>query len=73
MTENITQATENEEIKNEAVEEQNAEPEREVIFEEAIEAVLFAAGHPISYATLARIFDMTPSEVRDKVQEYSHL
>lgn len=71
MTDNLTQATENEEIKNETVKEQTAEPERTVIFEEAIEAVLFAAGHPISYATLARIFDMTPSAVKDKVQEYS--
>ena len=71
MTDNQTKATENEEIKNEAVESQEAEPERAVVFEEAIEAVLFAAGHPISYATLARIFDMTPTAVKDKVQEYA--
>ncbi len=71
MIDNVTQATENEEVKNEAVNEQSAEPERAVIFEEAIEAVLFAAGHPISYATLARIFDMTPTAVKDKVQQYS--
>jgi len=71
MTDNVTQATENQKLNNEVVEEQAQEPEREVIFEEAIEAVLFAAGHPISYATLARIFEMTPSEVKDKVHEYS--
>lgn len=44
---------------------------RSIILEEAIEAILFAAGHPISYATLARVFDMTPSKVRDAVQSYS--
>ena len=45
--------------------------ERVVIFEEALEAILFAAGHPISYATLARVFEMTPGKVKDKVFEYS--
>ncbi len=48
-----------------------SEPEREIVFEEALEAILFAAGHPISYATLARVFDMTPAKVKDKVFEYS--
>ncbi len=46
-------------------------PEREVIFEEALEAILFAAGHPVSYATLARVFEMTPAKVKDRVFEYS--
>ena len=45
--------------------------ERNIIFEEAVEAILFAAGHPISFATLARVFDMTPAKVRDRVYEYS--
>lgn len=45
--------------------------ERNIIFEEAVEAILFAAGHPISFATLARVFDMTPAKVRDKIYEYS--
>ena len=44
---------------------------RNVVFEEALEAILFAAGHPISYATLARVFEMTPAKVRDRVFEYS--
>lgn len=46
-------------------------PERNIVFEEALEAVLFAAGHPVSYATLSRVFNMTPSKVRDKVFEYA--
>ncbi len=50
---------------------ENREPERVVDFEEALEAILFAAGHPISYATLARVFEMTPSKVKDKVFEYA--
>ncbi len=48
-----------------------AELERPIVFEEALEAILFAAGHPISYATLARVFEMTPGKVKDKVFEYS--
>lgn len=71
MTENIN-APENEEIN---APEQNddimAEPERVVVFEEALEAILFAAGHPVTYATLGRVFDMTPAKVKDKVFEYS--
>ena len=45
--------------------------ERVVIFEEALEAILFAAGHPVSYATLARVFEMTPSKVKERVIDYS--
>lgn len=50
---------------------QEDKEERKVVFEEALEAILFAAGHPISYATLARVFEMTPSKIKDKVFEYS--
>ena len=46
-------------------------PERAVVFEEALEAILFAAGHPVTYATLARVFDMTPSVIKNKVADYS--
>ena len=45
--------------------------EREVVFEEALEAILFAAGHPISYATLARVLNMTPLKVKERVMEYA--
>ena len=47
------------------------ETPRVVVFEEALEAVLFAAGHPITYATLARVFDLTPAVVKDKVFDYA--
>ena len=60
-----------EEVAVEEVSETSAVPERPIVFEEALEAILFAAGHPISYATLARVFEMTPGKVKDKVFEYS--
>lgn len=47
------------------------EPERIIVFEEALEAILFAAGHPVSYATLARVFDMTPQKVKSRVFDYA--
>ena len=46
-------------------------PERVIVFEEAIEAILFAAGHPVSYATLARVFDTTPLKIKERVMEYA--
>ena len=47
------------------------EPAREVVFEEALEAILFAAGHPITYATLARVFESTPAKIKEGVIDYS--
>ena len=44
---------------------------REVVFEEAVEAMLFAAGHPISYATIARVMEMTPLKVKEKIMDYA--
>lgn len=59
-----------EEIKNN--EAQNTEePKRDVPFEEALEAVLFAAGHPIPYATLGRVLEMTPLKVKERVMKYA--
>ncbi len=51
--------------------EESALPERTVVLEEAIEAILFAAGHPITYAVLGRIFEMTPAKIKDKVTKYA--
>ena len=63
-------------IKDEALEEVatpeiSEAPKREIVFEEALEAILFAAGHPISYATLARVFDYTPGAIKNKVLRYA--
>ena len=51
--------------------EQDTAPEREIVFEEALEAILFAAGHPISYATLARVFETTPLKIKEQVMSYA--
>ena len=47
--------------------------ERAIVFEEALEAILFAAGHPISYATLARVFESTPVKIKEQVISYSEI
>ena len=58
-------------INEENIEQTEEKADREVVFEEALEAILFAAGHPISYSTLARVFETTPAKVKDLVFEYS--
>ncbi len=45
--------------------------ERNIVFEEALEAILFAAGHPVNYASIGKVLGMTTAKVRDKVFEYS--
>ena len=66
-------------INENSVEETEVKPvdlpteERAVVFEEALEAILFAAGHPISYATLARVFESTPEKMKQKVQAYCEI
>lgn len=62
----VTAETEIKEIAEEV-----QQSERAVVFEEALEAILFAAGHPITYATLARVFETTPSRIKEKVAKYS--
>lgn len=65
MSEEMIEEVKTEEKNVDAVE------ERDVVFEEALEAMLFAAGHPITYQTIARVLEMTPAKVKDKVFEYS--
>ncbi len=40
-------------------------------FEEILEAVLFAAGHPVTYEKLAALFDMSVSILKEKVIAYA--
>ena len=42
-----------------------------VPFEEALEAVLFAAGHPLTYDQLARVFEMEKGELISRVRAYA--
>ena len=71
MTDELLNTSELQTAEENITEIEDTEPKRVVVFEEALEAILFAAGHPISYATLARVFEMTPSKIKDKVFEYS--
>ena len=70
---NLTDGEAVQEVKETTEEAVTEEPKevRPIVFEEALEAILFAAGHPISYATLARVFEMTPGEVKEKVMDYA--
>ena len=72
ILENINEAAE-EAVENIAADivAEAVEPAREIVFEEALEAILFAAGHPITYATLARVFESTPSKIKEGVIDYS--
>lgn len=38
---------------------------------EVLEAVLFAAGHPLTYEKLAQVFEVSPSEAKSIVTEYA--
>ena len=72
MTEEITNVNEAvEETEDTAKEEitEDIKEQRPVVFEEALEAILFAAGHPISYATLARVFEMTRNTICPNLPE----
>ena len=40
-------------------------------FEEVLEAVLFAAGHPVTYEKLGELFEMSPSLVKERVAIYA--
>ena len=63
--------TTNQEKKQNQSTEQSAVEPVEVNYEEAIEAILFAAGHPITYDKLAQTFECAPSYIRDIVKKYA--
>ena len=43
----------------------------EINFEESLEAILYAAGHPITYEKLSNIFVMSKSDVKARVAAYA--
>lgn len=69
MSEVITETTQEAEVTPPAI----PTEERAIVFEEALEAILFAAGHPISYATLARVFESTPVKIKEDVMKYAEI
>ena len=72
MSEIILEEANEEEVVSEVAAE-SQETERPIVFEEALEAILFAAGHPMNYATLARVFELTPSKIKEKVSKYAEI
>ncbi len=74
-----TQTTENETIqKSEKVTpllstREGVLPIEEMPFEETLEAILFAAGHPMTYESLAETFHLTESALKKKVIAYANL
>ena len=44
----------------------------ELDMDEAIEAILFAAGHAVTYAQLANLFEVPVLEMKARVLEYAH-
>ena len=42
-------------------------------FEEVLEAVLFAAGHPVSYAKLAELFEVSVSILKERVASFAEV
>lgn len=67
MTTPQDKLTEKEDAKNTLVSIEDAAEH----FEEILEAVLFAAGHPVPYDRLACLFDMSVSIVKDKVIDFT--
>lgn len=51
--------------------EDTPEVEIDINFEEAIEAILFAAGHPVTYDKLALALECSPSKIKDIVATYA--
>lgn len=42
-----------------------------ISYEEVLEAILFAAGHPVSYEKLAQTFDISASQLREIARKYA--
>ena len=70
---NQSTVAENENVAAEAaqVKENREHLEEPESYEEAIEAILFAAGHPVSYETLAKTFELRAPILRNMVKEYA--
>ena len=62
--------TQNNDIKIDALSEAEIP---QINFEEALEAILYAAGHPVTYEKLASIFHLSPSETKNRILKYAQL
>lgn len=50
---------------------ENTKPIEEMPFEETLEAILFAAGHAMSYETLAQTFHIPPKKLKEMVADFA--
>ena len=60
-----------EEVQTEAQLPNDIAEENTALYEEAIEAILFAAGHPVTYDKLALALECSPSQVKKIVKDYA--
>lgn len=59
------------EASEEEVQETAAEELPTVDFNATVEAILFAAGHPMTYDQIGKVMECSPSYVKERVQEYA--
>ncbi len=71
-TVDITESTAMEALTESAEEEVAPTPDEDFDLDEAIEAILFAAGHAITYAQLGSLFEIPVLEMKARVLEYAH-
>ena len=74
VNELLTEQTETAEAltEGEEAEESKPSPDENFDLDEAIEAILFAAGHAITYAQLGALFEIPVLEMKARVLEYAH-
>ena len=76
MTEATTPTEMLEELPEEILATDEAEaapiPDESFDLDEAIEAILFAAGHAVTYAQLGNLFEIPVLEMKSRVLEYAH-
>lgn len=70
-TEEVVTAAETDEVETEAVEAPPT-PDESFDLDEAIEAILFAAGHAVTYAQLGNLFEIPVLEMKARILEYAH-
>lgn len=77
MTKKTTKKTTNESATEETAvavaetDEDTALPDEDLDLDEAIEAILFAAGHAVTYAQLGSLFELPVLEMKSRVLEYA--
>ena len=58
---------------NELIENSKENEKAKVCFEQALEAVLFAAGHPVTYEQLSNVFEIEKNELISRIKAYAEI